>query len=146
MKYLPVLSLISLLMCTTALSLAQSTEKTLVKSFNLKGNQVVELKLSGDIAVQEWNNDILRIQMVINLPNGNNAMLKSLIQAGRYSLKGVDTEEYYRVDAPNLQKKISVRGQELREHISYIVYAPTNVSVKITDTSTAALLTLPESF
>ncbi|MFK7933626.1 MAG: hypothetical protein AB8G22_08950 [Saprospiraceae bacterium] len=146
MRNYTTISLFSLFILSAILLPAQSAEKTLVKSFNLDGNQLVELFLAGDVEVQEWNNPILRIQMSLSLPNGNNAMLKSLIQGGRYNLKGESTAEEYEIKSPNLQKKITVGGQELHEKVSYLVYAPTNVIIKLADSTTANALNSKESF
>ncbi|MEM1322229.1 MAG: hypothetical protein AAGG75_18350 [Bacteroidota bacterium] len=122
----------TLLLGVAFLATAQPTaEKTLVKSFNLKGKQVVVLDLEGDIEVQEWNNDIMRIQMTIGLPNGSESMLKSLIRAGRYNLQSkVGDEDAYMVHAPGLNREVKIRGQLLKEHVGYIVYAPSGVLVK----------------
>ena len=49
----PFLTLIAFFFAISLLS-AQATEKTFVKSFNLKGSQVVVLDLEGNIEVMEW--------------------------------------------------------------------------------------------
>ncbi|MEO1517815.1 MAG: hypothetical protein AAFV95_22535 [Bacteroidota bacterium] len=128
---------------------AQVAEKTLVKSFNLKGQQLVVLNLEGDVQVQEWNNDIMRIQMGISIPNVHTTTLKSLVQAGRYHLRSKVEEDSYLVYAPGLEKEVKIRGQKLNEKITYTVYAPRNVLVKMADeasTSNAELGTkMPSS-
>lgn len=125
-----------LLLGATFLS-AQGVEKVLVKSFNLQGNKVVSLNLDGNVEVQEWNNPIMRVQMNVTLPTGNNAMLKSLIQAGRYNLKSKMIEESYQVYAPGMQKEVTIRGEKLQEQLSFVVYAPSDVVIKLEDTTTA---------
>ena len=50
---------------------AQQTQKTLIKSFNLKGNDFVMLNFDGKVEIKEWNNDVLRVQMGIELQNTN---------------------------------------------------------------------------
>jgi len=71
----------------------QPVEKTLVKSFNLQGNDVIDLALEGDIQINEWNSNVIRVEMLITLQNGNEMLLKSLIKAGRYNLKSSETED-----------------------------------------------------
>lgn len=146
MRIFYTISLFSFLLLATPILHAQGAEKTLVKSFNIEGNQVVELQLDGNVEVQEWNNSIMRIQMSITLPNGSNAMLKSLIQAGRYNLKGKSATQDYQVSAPNLQKKITVGGQQLNEQLTFLVYAPADVIVKLSNSTTANALNSAESF
>jgi len=117
------------LLCT--LNAQNVAEKTLVKSFNLKGSQVVMLDLDGDIDVQEWNNDIMRIQITIAIPNGNDAMLKSLIRAGRSNLQSKDGEEdAFLVYAPALDREIKLNGNPLKEELTYQIFAPSNVVIK----------------
>ncbi len=126
----------SLIFCISFLLLAtvshgQQAEKTLVKSFNLKGNQVVLLDLDGNVEVKEWNNELMRVQITVALQNGTEAMLKSLVQAGRYNLDSDDSTGEYKVLAPGLQRKVTVRGNELAENISYTIFAPSKVAVKL---------------
>ncbi len=114
---------------TTVLVIAQTNvEKTLVKSFNLKGNTQVTLNLEGDIEVKERAGEIMRIQMLIGV-NGSNAMLKSLITAGRYNLALEEAENSLIVSSPALARKITVRGKSLIENVSYVVYVPEGVTV-----------------
>ena len=128
------------LLCTAFFVNGQQAERILVKSFNLEGNQVVLLDLAGNVEVQPWNNDILRIQMTISLETGSDAMLKSLIQAGRYNLKSQTGDDAYTISNPEMDKQIMVRGKELVEELTYIVYAPENVLVKLKDNSTSGLV------
>lgn len=119
-----------LLVATTGYSQTE-VEKTLIKSFNLKGNDVIILDLDGAIEVKEWKNDIMRVQMEINLEGGTSSMLKSLIQVGRYNLTSKIEENEFKVMAPDMNKEIKVRGKVLKENIAYTIFAPENVIVKL---------------
>ena len=119
-------------------SLAQNAERTLVKSFNLKGKQVVVMDVDGNVEVKEWNGDIMRIQMDIQLTNGSNSILKSLIQARRYTLISAIEGEEMKINMPSMEKQVKVRGKELNEKISYTVFAPADVQVKLTNESSAS--------
>jgi len=123
------LTLLSFFLATVLVIAQTNIEKTLVKSFNLKGNQEITLNLEGDIDVQERSGEIVRVQMTIGVA-GSEAMLKSLITAGRYNLKMKDTEDGAIINSPGLQREITVRGKKLIETISYIVYVPEDVTVK----------------
>lgn len=136
-------SIASLIFCFsflfgTTISHGQQAEKTLVKSFNLKGNQLVLLDLAGNVEVKEWNNELMRIQITVGLENGTEAMLKSLVQAGRYNLDSDDTTGEFTVLAPGLQRKVTVRGNELLENISYTIFAPAKVSIKLLDNTSTS--------
>ena len=145
MKFIYTLILFVSLLSTSA-GQNPGAAKTLVKSFNLLNNQIVELQLDGDVTVQEWSNPTMRIQISVTLPDGSDAMLKSLVQAGRYNLKGATSTATYRVTAPNLQKEITIGGQPLRERLAFLVYAPAEVMVKLADSTTADVLNSAESF
>ena len=139
MKHLKIYMVVILSLLLTVSAFAQQTEKTLVKSFNLKGKQEVLLNLEGNVDVQEWNNDIMRVQMTISLENGTNSMLKSLVQARRYNLTSKVEGDELVILAPALERQVKIRGVELKEKISYTVYAPSNITVKLADQSTASV-------
>ena len=118
------------LLLTVAPSQAQQAEKTLVKSFNLSGQTAVFLDLEGEMEVITWSEPQMRVQMKINLQNGNENMLKSLVTAGRYNLNTKVENGTYSIVAPGLDRQIKLSGgQMLGEQISFQVFAPKNVSV-----------------
>ena len=129
--------LVALIGCMSTTTFAQDVEKTLVKSFNLNGLQSVMLELDGQVEVQEWDSDIMRIQMTINLTNGNENMLKALIKARRYYLKSKEDNNEFVVFAPGLAKEVTVRGVKIDEDIRYIINAPRNVLVRMADAATS---------
>lgn len=137
MKTLKIYSIVLLATMVASTSFAQQAERTLVKSFNLKGKQTVVMNVDGNVEVKEWNNDIMRIQMSIELTNGTNSMLKSLVQARRYNLVAVAKGEEMNINMPSMEKKVKISGKELTEKISYTVFAPAHVQVKLTNESSA---------
>lgn len=127
-----------LILITTSFGFGQTAEKILVKSFNLQGKQTVELNLDGPIEVKTWKNDILRVQMSVTLPNSTTTILKSLVQVGRYNLKSSIEEEVYSIFLPALERAVKVRGTLLEEQISFLVYAPEYVEVKLSGTAASS--------
>lgn len=125
------ISTLIFLLSFSVFSFAQNAEKILVKSFNLHGSQIVKLNLDAPVEVQTWNGDVMRIQITIGLPNGSEAMLKSLITAGRYNLTSSEDGDSYIVNAPGLEREVVFRGNPLEEKISYQVFAPKDVVVKL---------------
>ncbi len=145
MKNLIAILTLALFCGVSTQAFSQTAEKTFVKSFNLKGMQVVVLNLDGNVEVQQWKNDIMRVQMTIALPKSNATTLKSLAKAGRYNLKSKVGDDAYTVYAPGMQREVRIKGENLSEKVSYIVYAPENVVVRMadeasTDKSTATKL------
>lgn len=130
--------LISMFLLTTSSTLLGQTEKTLVKSFNLEGNQFVQLNLDGNVEVKEWSKNLMQVQIKVGIENGTEAMLKSLVQAGRYNLKSDDSTGEFKVTAPGLNRKVTVRGQELAENISYTIFAPENVNIRLNNSATSS--------
>ena len=128
-----------------AITIATSqSEKTLVKSFNLKGMQVVVLDLDGEVEVREWDNTFMRVQLTIVIEKGNDSMLKNLVRSGRYNLYSKISEEDFKIFAPGTKKEMKVSGQDLNENITYLVYAPENVIVRMAgEASTDAESTPP---
>lgn len=125
--------------CVTFSTTAQNAEKTFVKSFNLKGNQTVELDLKGEVNVEEWNNTTMRVQFVVTIPNISESTLKSLVRTGRYNLLSKDTENALMVFAPAMQRDVKIKGQKLDEQLSYTIYVPSNVIVKQVDEASTKL-------
>ena len=109
----------------------QNAEKTLVRAFNLQGNQEILLDIDGAVEIQSWNQEQMRIMMTISLAEGSELMLKNLVKIGRYNLTAEETTDGLTISAPALGKQVKLRdGSEFNEIISMVVYAPNNVSVK----------------
>ena len=144
MKSLKAFLTIFTLIFAIAIASSQS-EKTLVKSFNLKGMQVVVLDLDGEIEVKEWNKPIMRIQLTIVIEKGNESTLKSLVRAGRYNLYSKVTDEDFEIFAPGTKKEMKISGQDLNENITYTVYAPENVIVKMAGEASTDVETAPQT-
>ncbi len=117
----------------------QTAEKTLIKSFNILGNDVVDLALDGDIQVMEWNSPAIRIEMLITVENGNETMLKSLIKAGRYNLVSAETDEAFLVSMPGIERDVVIKGKPLVDRVSYLISVPSGVNVREV-TTTAAIV------
>ncbi len=138
MKLNKVFFALTMTMLVTILATAQVAEKTLVKSFNLQGKQVVELDLKGEVDVQQWNNPIMRVQFSVALENGTSSMLKSLVQVGRYNLSSKMNDDAMLVYAPGMEREVKVKGNKLEEKITYTVFVPDDVMVKIADTASSS--------
>jgi macrodomain Ter protein organizer (MatP/YcbG family) len=120
-----------LLLFVSLFAFGQSVEKTLVKSFNLKGHESVSIEMDAPVEVKTWDNTIMRVQIQINLENGSDALLKSLVQAGRYNLRNKIEDGEYKVYAPALDMQVKIGGKPLQDHVSFIVYKPKKVTVTL---------------
>jgi hypothetical protein len=138
MKTLRILTTVLLAIMIANTAVAQQAEKILVKSFNLKGNSIVLMDVSGNVEVQEHKSDFIRVQMAIELTNGTSSILTSLIKAKRYNLVGTVADDQLVLNMPSLEKQVKVGGKELTEKISYTVFAPADVLVKLSNESSAS--------
>lgn len=124
------------LLLVAAPILAQHTEKTLVKSFNLDGKSTVMLDMEGPVKVTTWNEPVMRVQMTITLQNGSETMLKSLVTTGRYNLDNKEVNGVYTIVAPGLARQIKLgSGQQLGEIVTYSVFAPKDVTITMRKTA-----------
>ena len=125
---------LALLMALALSASAQSTAaKTFNKSFNTESKSTIRLDLPGEVDLKIWNNPNIRIEISISLPSGNPAMLNELANVGRYNLVSKPVEDVLVIQAPNMQKQIRVKGEELRETLSFVVYVPKDLKVQVTN-------------
>ena len=121
------------LLISSNLLLSQGTEKTLISSLSTQGQSAVDLDLPGDVEVAKWENTVIQVQATVRLANASEAVLKSLLTAGRYKIQAEVTDTGLRVTAPALGKKVTLGGVPLEESISYEIILPHNVSLHSID-------------
>ena len=129
--------LLGLLVATSGI--AQQAEKSLVKSFSLLGNQTLVIDLEGPVEVKTWKNNSVRVQMDIELYNRPVTFLKGMIMAGRYNLKSTQIEEGLLIKAPGMEREVKLKGEELKEKLAYVVFAPENVQVIMANEGSSSL-------
>jgi hypothetical protein len=112
-------------------SISQNTlEKTLVKSFSLNGKTIIKVDLPSVADVKIWNEPTARIEMVVAVENMSEAMLKSLIVAGRYNVNSQYEPNQMLLNAPAMQRTIKLNnGQEIKENVRYTLYVPNDVAI-----------------
>jgi hypothetical protein len=129
--------LLAILLSAPMLIAAQAVEKTMLKSFNLDGKSLVRLELPGSVDVKVWEKSTIQIQITVSLPSGNVAMLNELANVGRYNLSAKSVGDNFLITSDNLNKIIKIKGQDLKENITFQVFVPKDVSVKIFDVNLA---------
>ncbi len=110
---------------------AQVAEKTFSKSFNTDNKGTIVLDLPGAIDLKIWDSPSIRIGITISIPSGNNAMLGELANVGRYNLVSKSEGDALTIQAPNLQKQIKVKGEELRETVTFVVFVPKDLKIEM---------------
>lgn len=118
---------------------AQSADQTFSKSFNTAGKTQVTIDLPGTIDLRVWNNPTIRVEISVSLASGNSAMLNELATVGRYNLVTKPTPAGLLMQAPNLQKQVRVKGVEIKENVSFVVFVPKDFSVELPNAPTVAI-------
>ncbi len=126
----PISSFLFVLLITT-LTYGQAAEKTLVKSFAVMPQQTVSVNIAAPIEVKNWDNTLLRVQITITLPNGNEALLKSLVSAGRYNVVAKEADGSLILTSPGLEREALIGNKAIEEVISIVIFAPREATVKL---------------
>ncbi|MBK6932683.1 MAG: hypothetical protein IPH12_18205 [Saprospirales bacterium] len=127
------------LLLTFALgAFAQTTGKTFTRSFNADGNTRIRLDLPGIVDLKIWNSPTVRLEIAVSLPAANVSVLDQLATVGRYDLKAESTGQALTISAPNLNKVVRLKGEELRETVSYVVFVPKGLEVVLLSTQAVA--------
>lgn len=131
---------IAIILLTLSLpAIAQTAEKTYSKSFSTDGKGTIKLDLPGAIDLKIWDTPTIRIGFTVSIPSGNDAMLSGLANAGRYNLVSKPEGDVLTIQAPNMQKQIRVKGEELRETITYVVFVPKDLKIEMPNAENFAI-------
>jgi len=107
----------------------QGAEKVLVKSFNLEGNNAIQLILPGTVDAKEWDNQYLRIEMRVKVAHITESLLRTLIESGRYNIYGKSEDGLYKVFIPGLGKQVKVGGKVIEESFTFNVLYPSSAGI-----------------
>lgn len=131
--------LIALLTLCVVTATAQTVSKTFTRSFNVEGIQQMELDLPGTVDVKPWDSPTIRFEIEVNLPSGSNpALLNELANVGRYNLSLQSQTQGSVITAPNLKRQIKSKGVEIKEQVTFTVFAPKNLDIHLTGTDILA--------
>lgn len=131
------ISFVILLTLSSGLT-AQTAEKTFSKSFNTENKGTIKLDLPGAVDLKVWDNPTIRIGITISLASGNSSMLGELANVGRYNLVAKPDGEKLVISAPNMQKQIRIKGEELRETLTFVVFVPKDLKIEMPTTEAVA--------
>lgn len=107
-----------------SVSLFSQATKSIVQTFNFDNTTTLSTELYGDVTIQKWQNNYVRVEVSVTLENFTQYTLNNLYEAGRYKLlsdyKGSNLHIY---NIPT-QYRIKINGSELKEIFSYRVFVP----------------------
>lgn len=96
--------------------------QTLVKTFDTAESSSVKFNFKNKAIKTEYAADVAGVRVELEIKaNMPQQIMDELVKAGRYSLEGSKDGEMFVVNAPNLEKAVSIRGTDLQEEISLIV-------------------------
>jgi hypothetical protein len=105
-------------------------QKSLIKSFNLSGANVVVLDLKGQVELKTADNSALRLQTDIDLKNGNTNLFQIFLTKKRYDVQTNLKNNEFLLTAPD-RDLVRLGATELQETVTYIVYLPEGVTAKV---------------
>ena len=110
---------------------AQTTEKTLVSSINPNDHTALVIDVPGHVELEVWNGEVIKIQTTVSIENVSDAVLKSLVSAGRYKMVPTAKNDTLELSLPGLNKQVSLSGKPIIEKLAYLIFVPNNMTVEI---------------
>lgn len=117
-------------------AIGQSGEQFFSKSFHTDNKTNLQLFLPGTIDLKVWKDASIKVEIGVVLPGASEAVVKGLSNTGRYNLVASSTETSLRLAAPNAQKQLRLKGQDVQETYRFIVYVPEGMTVEMLPAAT----------
>lgn len=110
------------------------TQRTLVKTLPIE--QTIHktiFALRGNVEVEEWNNQTVRIITTITTEHTAENVLKALIIAGRYNYELIvdDVNQTITVDMPKKDNAVMINGINLDDKLEYKIYIPKGMNYQV---------------
>lgn len=110
------------------------TQKTLVKTLAVENTTYEAIfALKGNVDVEEWDNQTIRIVTTITTPNTPENVLKALVVAGRYNYEMTvdNANQTITIDMPKKENAIIINGVDLDDNLEYKIYVPKGMYYQI---------------
>lgn len=116
-----------------ATTMNAQAEKTLVKSVALTASNSAIVNLPGEMSLETWDNDFIRVTTYLKVDNMNENIVKQLVMVGRYTLstKLDEATGTLTITMPKVANQVTVKGVLLAEHLSFEINAPEGYQVII---------------
>lgn len=133
-----ILTTIFFLFCVVATQ--AQVQKNIVKSYQHQGAQLVTLAVDGELEIEEWDEEIVRLVTSIDAVNFNEATLKALAEAGRYTATSKNVDGNFILTMLKAQKEVTLRGTKIEEKYRFKIFVPRGTTVEqVTHADVAAL-------
>jgi branched-subunit amino acid aminotransferase/4-amino-4-deoxychorismate lyase len=127
MKYL-FLTIVFLLGCTS--STFSQVQKNIVKSYQYNNAHVITLAVEGEVVIEEWDENIVRLVTTIDALNFNEPTLKALTEAGRYTASSKNVDDAMILTMLKAQRDLEIRGILIEEKYTFKIFVPRGVTVE----------------
>lgn len=124
------LTLLIGILLLSALGLNAQSEKNIVKSYQYTGVKSVLLAVDGQLEIEEWDEKIVRLVTTIDALNFNEATLKALIEAGRYTCDLTENSGSMIFTMLKAHKDLILRGVKIEERFKIKIFVPRGVTVE----------------
>ncbi len=123
-----------------AVATQAQVQKNIVKSYQHEGAALVTLAVDGEVEVEEWDEEIVRLVTSIDAVNFNEGTLKALAEAGRYTATSKNVEGNFILTMLKAQKEVTLGGIRIEETYRFKLYVPRGTTVEqVTHADVAAL-------
>lgn len=123
-----ILTTIFFLFCAVATH--AQIQKNIVKSYQHEGAQLVTLAVEGEVEVEEWDENIVRLVTSIDAINFNEATLKALTEAGRYTASSKNINGNFILTMLKAQKEVTLKGVKIEEKYHFKLFVPRGTTVE----------------
>jgi len=124
-----ILLLMTILLFSTWDASAQ-VQKNMVKSFQYSGAKTITLAVEGEIEVEEWDEQLVRLVTTIDAVNFGEGTLKALTEAGRYTATAKDDYSSLILTMLKAQKELTIRGVKIQEKYKFKIFVPRGVTIE----------------
>lgn len=136
MNYKFILTYIACCLMST-ISWSQQVSKTIHQTFTIDGTEKININVVGSkVEMRETKGSRVLCEVTVKLAVANERLLDFVANSGRYDLDKVvdNATNELTISSKKSNNVIVVKGEEIREEISYIFYIP--ATIKFVNNST----------
>lgn len=119
--------------------LFSQASRTFIKTFRIEPGMSISTELYGNVTIQEWGENYVRVQSTVSLKNFTPFTLENLLEVGRYNLESSVDGMNLSIFNKKTQFRIKIQGIDLLEEFNYIIFVPSSIGENSTQ------IIIPES-
>jgi len=125
--------LTTLLLLILTFTINAQVSKTLIKSTSIEETHTAFVILPGEVNVNKWDENFIRVTTTVNVANMSENIVKRLIMVDRYSIETKEDKfgKIMVIKMPNIAHYVAVKGVDLIETYTFEVHAPKGYKVVV---------------